>query len=532
MNTLVARIAIIDQYDAVSKTIAYRDDVLTRWQNVYGKLQPGDNGIFIGKSNIVFIGSFSSKTENTYVSFQNVIEIPITNDQLLQLDEAYPEFMSQVKANFSPFIHKKEIDIKALVDSATHHRFASYYILQGKAALSNVQNSFRENDRLVLIEDNVVKEILKYAASGPVALELPRTFILKGHTLKDILQRQRAHKEGNSNNVKRVENIINVLSTQSIFKFDSFFAYHDTIHNNRVYGKADDYEPTEEEQEFEINNMQEPFINQILYGPPGTGKTYHSITEALKIIDPDYFKNHANDRKKLHERFCELLIKDWTNSKGQIAFCTFHQSFSYEDFVEGIKPVKPELSDSYLKYRIEDGIFKRICALSVDDHKSAQLKNQRVISWSEETFRKATFYKISLGNSNDSEDQAIYEYCIKNNCIALGYGGETDFTGLDEEQIVKKCKELGKESFTEQAVNRFIHYLKAGNYVLVSNGNRYVRAIGKVTGPYKYDPNTSIRYRHFRAAQWLLINQDIPIGELYNRSLSQQTLYKLRRRWN
>lgn len=268
-------------------------------------------------------------------------------------------------------------------------------------------------------------------------------------------------------------------------------------------------------------------LNQIFFGPPGTGKTYNTVAEAIKIVDPEFYQRNHNDRNKLKKRFRELLITDWQSNKGQIAFCTFHQSFSYEDFVEGIKPVSPEEDDTYLKYRVEDGIFKKICRLSEDYQKSVRIKTQRVLSWNEEMFKKAVFYKISLGNSNKEDDQAIYEYCIKHNCIALGYGGENDFGGLDEEQIIAKCKELGKESFFEQVVNRFIHYLKPGNYVLVSNGNRYVRAIGRVTGSYEYNPNTSIRYRHFRPVEWLLVDQDIPITELYDRSLSQQTLYKL-----
>jgi len=43
-------------------------------------------------------------------------------------------------------------------------------------------------------------------------------------------------------------------------------------------------------------------------------------------------------------------------------FTTFHQSFSYEDFVEGIKPVMDASVDSGLSYQIESGIFKRIAA--------------------------------------------------------------------------------------------------------------------------------------------------------------------------
>lgn len=268
-------------------------------------------------------------------------------------------------------------------------------------------------------------------------------------------------------------------------------------------------------------------LNQIFFGPPGTGKTYHTVSEAIKIADPEFYAANAGNRAKLKERFRELLIKDWKGTQGQIAFCTFHQSFSYEDFVEGIKPVSPEEGDTYLKYKVEDGIFKRICRLSTDDHKSNLLKTQRIISWNEDTFKKAVFYKISLGNTNKEDDQAIYEYCIKNNCIAIGYGDDINFTGLDEEAVLKKCKETGQDGFAGQAVNRFIHYLKEGNYILVSNGNRYVRAIGKVTGPYRFDPNPSINFHHYRSVEWLLIDRDIPITDLYDRSLSQQTIYKL-----
>lgn len=268
-------------------------------------------------------------------------------------------------------------------------------------------------------------------------------------------------------------------------------------------------------------------LNQIFFGPPGTGKTYSTVEEAVSIVDPQFYQRNQSDRNHLKQRFNELLITDWQKNKGQIAFCTFHQSFSYEDFVEGIKPVSPKEDDTYLKYRIEDGIFKKLCRLSEDNSTSVRVKTERVVSWSEEKFKQAVFYKISLGNSNKEDDQAIYEYCVKHNCIALGYGGENDFSGLNEKQIIARCRELGKESFFEQVVNRFIHYLKPGNYVLVSNGNRYVRALGRVTGAYQYNPNTSIPYRHFRPVEWLLVDQDIPIAEVYDRSLSQQTLYKL-----
>ena len=103
-------------------------------------------------------------------------------------------------------------------------------------------------------------------------------------------------------------------------------------------------------------------LNQILYGPPGTGKTYSTIIEALKIVAPEIYKKHKGSYSKLKEEFNKQLITDYSKVKqdGQIAFCTFHQSMSYEDFIEGIKP---ELENkTKLEYAITEGIFKKMSA--------------------------------------------------------------------------------------------------------------------------------------------------------------------------
>ena len=111
-----------------------------------------------------------------------------------------------------------------------------------------------------------------------------------------------------------------------------------------------------------------PPLNQILYGPPGTGKTYNTIDKALEIIDPVYYQANMKDRDLLKKRFDELLIKNWeSGDNGQIAFVTFHQSMSYEDFIEGIKPKMLNLDEETaeevdtLSYVIEKGIFTKIC---------------------------------------------------------------------------------------------------------------------------------------------------------------------------
>lgn len=95
-------------------------------------------------------------------------------------------------------------------------------------------------------------------------------------------------------------------------------------------------------------------LNQILFGPAGTGKTYHTLNHALQIIDPDFYEAHKapEQRDTLKQEFQKYV------DNGQIQFVTFHQSFSYEDFVEGIR-VKSV--NNQLNYSVEPGIFKYIC---------------------------------------------------------------------------------------------------------------------------------------------------------------------------
>ncbi len=95
--------------------------------------------------------------------------------------------------------------------------------------------------------------------------------------------------------------------------------------------------------------------NIILYGPPGTGKTYNSINEAIAIIDSKF--DLKIERKEVKKKYDQL------EEQGQILFTTFHQSMSYEDFIEGLKPDEPVLNQEF-SYSIHPGIFKRACALA------------------------------------------------------------------------------------------------------------------------------------------------------------------------
>lgn len=108
-----------------------------------------------------------------------------------------------------------------------------------------------------------------------------------------------------------------------------------------------------------ITEMNQPY-NQILYGPPGTGKTYHTIDRALSILENKTLQViNKEKREVLRERFENY------SKKGQIVFTTFHQSMSYEDFIEGIKP---QSKKDNLIYSIEDGLFKQIVKSAMSEY--------------------------------------------------------------------------------------------------------------------------------------------------------------------
>lgn len=98
-------------------------------------------------------------------------------------------------------------------------------------------------------------------------------------------------------------------------------------------------------------------VNTILFGPPGTGKTYHSIMYAVDTIDHTFFKSGIGYKDYLKE-FNRL------KESGQIAFITFHQSYGYEEFIEGIKP---EVNDGQVSYQVESGSFKSFCEKASQD---------------------------------------------------------------------------------------------------------------------------------------------------------------------
>ncbi|HIC5442773.1 TPA: AAA family ATPase, partial [Campylobacter jejuni] len=114
--------------------------------------------------------------------------------------------------------------------------------------------------------------------------------------------------------------------------------------------------------------------NQILYGSPGTGKTYHTIDKALEILGENL---ESRDEKKA--KFDEYV------KNGQIVFTTFHQSYGYEEFVEGIKPSLNSDENSQINYKVKDGIFKELCKKALENRDDIESFNFYINDLKEKT---------------------------------------------------------------------------------------------------------------------------------------------------
>ncbi|EPT6739892.1 McrB family protein [Campylobacter coli] len=157
---------------------------------------------------------------------------------------------------------------------------------------------------------------------------------------------------------------------------DSSYAkplFEDILNNSNLsIIKLSENEKIYKEQHFEnekiLSENQNLSLNQILYGSPGTGKTYHTIDKALEILGENL---ESRDEKKA--KFDEYV------KNGQIVFTTFHQSYGYEEFVEGIKPMmNNEANSQEIQYEIKDGIFKDICNRALENYENSNLNTEEL----------------------------------------------------------------------------------------------------------------------------------------------------------
>jgi 5-methylcytosine-specific restriction protein B len=267
-------------------------------------------------------------------------------------------------------------------------------------------------------------------------------------------------------------------------------------------------------------------LNQILYGPPGTGKTYSTVDRALGIIDPAFVletEGHKDGRAKRKARYDELVAAK------RIGFITFHQSFSYEDFVEGLKASTDD--EGQIKYEVEDGVFKQIAGAAAAAMEGAR----EPMKLSELKLQGKRIWKMSLGNTQ-GPDAAVYEECLDKNVVLLGYGGDADLAGAQSREEMLERLRVHSPAVTEsdyqvKACHLFVNRMKAGDLIVVSDGNYKFRAIGEITGDYAFipaDEDWDGFYQQSRPVRWLrTFNPSLSHDLIMNKIFSQQTIYEL-----
>ena len=303
-------------------------------------------------SNIILYGT--SKIENIYNTILYSVAIIERNKKIY--NNMSSEKCIRFLERFKGYIGNEQIKFIASNVSYTHEEFKKF--------CAEVEKD-KYNNNYILILDNIDgSDMLKIFGDDYSELEkrvcnkeeskLPKNLYILGTTSKTL------------------------LSVEFFKDFNFIKAYSkDEIkeHIVKIDEKIENLLDVKEEE----NNFKFP-LNTILYGPPGTGKTYNSILYSVGIIkkDKSIIDMIKDKTKNIGNIVKEEIFNNFNYLKeqGQIEFVTFHQSYSYEDFVEGIRPTLEENigqdknkilekenneTEKELKYTLYSGIFKNIC---------------------------------------------------------------------------------------------------------------------------------------------------------------------------
>lgn len=244
--------------------------------------------------------------------------------------------------------------------------------------------------------------------------------------------------------------------------------------------------PLQEENNIEEQEVDKPMtdvrLNTIFYGPPGTGKTYHTVIYAVAIIENRELASvEAESYSDVLARYNEY------KAQGRIEFTTFHQSFGYEEFIEGIRPVvsgDDETSDvGDVQYSVQPGIFKRFCERA--ERPAAVVTNDYGIG------ENPSIWKVSLDGTGDNP---IRSECLKKGHIRIGWDeyGENITDTTDFSQYGGRV-----------VLNSFINRMQIGDIVLSCYSASAIDAIGVVTGDCEWHDEYP-RLKRLRKVNWIV----------------------------
>lgn len=272
-----------------------------------------------------------------------------------------------------------------------------------------------------------------------------------------------------------------------------------------------------------VQTMNSEPLNQILFGPPGTGKTYATIDRTLAILDPDFLKQYEGQstisaRAALKRRFDEL--KD----ARRVRFTTFHQSFSYEDFVEGIRAHTDEEQDGLqvanqgVRYRVEPGVFMQVC---LDARRDRKLESTAGIR------EGARVWKLSIEEASSAG--VTRAYCFQHNEARIGWPKTGDLNTVD---LSDPSLNLGPND--QQSLANFSQEIVVGDVVVCLGSKTTISAVGVVVGDYQYDHPVpaGVRddYVHRLPVHWLATGLNFNIVALNGgKQLTLKAVYPLQR---
>ena len=232
-----------------------------------------------------------------------------------------------------------------------------------------------------------------------------------------------------------------------------------------------------------MNSIVKKSLNQILYGPPGTGKTYATAKLAVEIITGEEQSDVPAKRSEIIKKYRRLM------SEGCIEFVTFHQSYGYEEFVEGIKPNLDEGDTGNLKYKIKPGIFKEICERAKEElypNNEFYVKSRNAYL---DNFNNSNVWSMSLGGRGKKRQECF----------------DDSYIFVDPSNIFSNAGDLSKkferskldQNTKETRLPKFMDKVNENDLVFIPYDDSHLCAVG-IIGEYKYRNKM-----HTRDVQWL-----------------------------
>ena len=236
--------------------------------------------------------------------------------------------------------------------------------------------------------------------------------------------------------------------------------------------------------------------NVIFYGPPGTGKTYTTAKRAVEICKTES-EEELTDYTEVMKRYNEL------KEKNRIEFITFHQSYGYEEFIEGIKPVISNEDDESedesennkesktnikiendVRYDVVDGIFKKFC----DNARKAIIETHD----NDDVSPEAIIWKVTVRNK-------VIKDCFDNSHVRIDWN-------LDDNDAVG-----------------FVEEIKKGDIIITTDKSRTrINGIAVVIDEKGYTLDKEERDTTTRNVKWLATNIDENIKSINKEKMLQR----------